>query len=65
MNPEQLWSTTMNPANRKLLKVDIEDAKNAEYLITVLMGDKADKRYDYIIQNANFNKKDAYEDIVR
>ncbi|MBE5816249.1 MAG: type IIA DNA topoisomerase subunit B [Clostridiales bacterium] len=65
MNPEQLWATTMNPANRKLLKVDIEDAKNAEYLITVLMGDKADKRYDYIIQNANFNKKDAYEDIVR
>ena len=39
MNPEQLWETTMNPENRLLLQVKIEDVVEAEEIFTVLMGD--------------------------
>ncbi len=56
MNPEQLWETTMNPANRKLVRVGIEDAADVERLVTVLMGDKVQPRKEYISEHANFNK---------
>ncbi|HHY83564.1 MAG TPA: DNA topoisomerase (ATP-hydrolyzing) subunit B [Clostridiales bacterium] len=63
MNPEQLWETTMNPANRSIVKVDIEDAAEAEKLVTILMGDKIDSRRQYITTHANFNKKDIFQEM--
>ncbi len=62
MNPEQLWETTMNPENRKLMQVTCEDAAEAERMITVLMGDKVDPRREYIISHAEFNKKDDFDE---
>lgn len=60
MNPSQLWDTTLNPETRSLVRVTLEDAAEADRLVTVLMGDSADARRDYISQYANFNKdKDA------
>ena len=60
MNPEQLWATTMDPAQRKLMRVSIEDATQAERLVTILMGDKVDPRREYISQYANFNREDSF-----
>ncbi len=64
MNPEQLWETTMNPAHRSLVRVDIEDAADVEHLLTVLMGDKVAPRKEYISEFANFNKTDLFEEKV-
>lgn len=61
MNPEQLWETTMNPADRKLVQVTIEDAAEAERMVTVLMGDKVEPRREYITANADFNRADNFE----
>lgn len=60
MSAEQLFETTMNPRTRTLVQVTIEDAVEAERLVTVLMGDRADVRKQYIIDNANFNKVDLF-----
>ena len=62
MNPEQLWETTMNPENRALVRVHIDDAADVEHLVTVLMGDKVAPRKEYISEFANFNKLDAFAD---
>ena len=60
MDPEQLWETTMDPKNRKLIKVTIDDAIEAEKMITTWMGDDIEERKNYITQNADFNKIDEF-----
>jgi len=52
MNPEQLWETTMNPGNRVLKRIELEDNIEAETMFTVLMGDKVEPRKDFIYQHS-------------
>jgi DNA gyrase subunit B len=54
MNADQLWDTTMNPENRILLKVTMEDLQAAEDIVTVLMGEKVQPRREFIEQNAKY-----------
>lgn len=61
MNPSQLWETTMNPKTRVLMRVTLEDAAEAERLITILMGDGLEERKLYIQTHADFNKVDDFE----
>lgn len=60
MNADQLWETTMNPETRTLIQVDIEDAMIAERRVSVLMGDKADLRREWIEKNVSFTMEDSF-----
>lgn len=60
MNADQLWDTTMCPQTRTLIQVSIEDAALAERRVSVLMGDKADVRRDWIENNVSFTLEDDY-----
>ena len=59
MNPEQLWETTMNPENRMLKQVSIENAAEADYIFSMLMGDDVGPRRDFIEKNATYANIDA------
>ena len=64
MSADQLWDTTMDPAHRNLIQVNIEDAAEAEQMVTALMGDRVEARKEFLAQNANFNKIDTFIDRV-
>ena len=60
MNPEQLWETTMDPKNRTLVRVGVDDIANAELLITTLMGNDIEARKKYLAEYVDFNKEDNF-----
>ncbi len=61
MNPEQLWETTLSPANRTLMRITLDDAAEADRLVTILLGDKVEPRKQYISRYADFNREDSFE----
>ena len=59
MNPEQLWETTMNPENRMLKQVHLENAAEADYIFSMLMGEDVGPRRNFIEKNATYANIDA------
>ena len=59
MNAEELWDTTMNPENRVLVQVSVEDAALADQVFSMLMGDEVEPRRLFIEQNAKYAKLDV------
>jgi topoisomerase-4 subunit B len=60
MNADQLWETTMDPVNRTLVKVTIEDAHLTEKRVSVLMGDQVEPRKEWINENVDFSLEDDF-----
>ncbi len=60
MNADQLWETTMDPATRSLIRINIDDAAMAEKRVSTLMGDKVEPRKEWINENVVFTLEDDY-----
>ncbi len=58
MNPEQLWETTMNPKNRTLIRVNLNDAELADQYFSIMMGEEVEPRKNFIVENAKFAELD-------
>ena len=65
MDPAQLWETTMDPKKRTLMQVSVDDAAEADRLITLLMGSEVGGRKEYIFEHANFNREDSFKNVKR
>lgn len=63
MNADQLWDTTMNPASRTLIQIQVDDFYKADRRVTTLMGDKVDIRRDWIEQNVAFTLEEDMHDL--
>jgi DNA gyrase subunit B len=59
MNPEQLWTTTMDPEGRTLRRVEIENEPEADHVFSMLMGDEVPPRRDFIEKNARYANIDV------
>ena len=59
MNPDQLWETTMNPDNRVIVQIKIEDAERADEAFSILMGEQVDPRKEFIERNAKYARLDV------
>ncbi len=64
MDKDQLWDTTMDPSQRTLIQVTIEDAADAEKMISTWMGDNVESRKNYIATHANFARTDSLSDFM-
>ena len=64
MDKDQLWDTTMDPTQRTLIQVTIEDAAEAEKIISTWMGDNVENRKDYIAEHANFSRVDSLSEFI-
>ncbi len=64
MDKEQLWDTTMDPTQRTLIQVTIDDAAEAEKIISTWMGDNVESRKDYIAEHANFSRVDSLSEFM-
>jgi DNA gyrase subunit B len=58
MNPIQLWETTLNPSNRRMVQVNVEDAVEAEQKLKILMGNQVEPRRDFLMENIVFTQDD-------
>lgn len=58
MNPEQLWETTLNPANRRMIQVTIDDTLEAERKLRILMSEQVEPRRDFLMENIIFTDDD-------
>ena len=59
MDPEQLWETTMNPDNRVIVQIKIEDAERADEAFSILMGEQVEPRKEFIERNAKYARLDV------
>ena len=60
MNPDQLWETTMNPDNRVIVQIKIEDAERADEAFSILMGEQVEPRRQFIEKNAKYANLDVW-----
>ena len=58
MNPEQLWETTMNPVNRRMIQVTIDDTLEAERKLRILMSEQVEPRREFMMENIVFTDED-------